>query len=96
MRNWEHKHANTLADAIAKHIVRHPELVEDNELLAIINQVVKKSSNTVTTKPYDLSRQRAVVCAICRGSKLYECDVPAGWSQNCAFISANTTEFGGL
>jgi hypothetical protein len=96
MSNWERKHADTLADAIAKHIKSHPQMVEDNELLAIIKQAVDKSANTVDTTPSELNRQRAVVCAICRGSKLYECDVSEGWSENCAFIFTNTTEFGGL
>jgi len=96
MPNWERKHADTLADAIAKHIRNRPEMVEDNELSAIIKQAVDKAANTVATTSSELSRQRAVVCAICRGSKLYECDVSEGWSENCAFISANSTQFGGL
>jgi hypothetical protein len=96
MPNWERKNADTLADAIAKHIRSHPDMVEDNELLSIIQQAIDEAANTVSTTQSELNRQRAVVCAICRGSRLYECDVPEGWSENCAFIFVNTTEFGGL
>ena len=82
--------------ALAKHIRNHPDMVEDNELLAIVQEAVGKAANTLTTTQVELNRQRAVVCAICRGSKLYECEVPEGWSSNCAFIFTNTTELGGL
>jgi hypothetical protein len=36
MSHWESKNADTLADAISKHIRSHPDAVEDNALLAII------------------------------------------------------------
>ena len=96
MSNWERRSADTLADAISKHIRNHPDLVEDNELLAIIQDAVDNAANTVTTTAGELNRCRALVCAICRGSNLYECDVPEGWSEDCAFIFANATEFAGL
>jgi hypothetical protein len=96
MPNWERKNADTLADAISKHIRNHPDMVEDNELLAVIQQAADEAANTATTTAAELNRQRAVVCAICRGSMLYECDVPEGWSENCAFVYANTTAFAGL
>jgi hypothetical protein len=96
MANWERRNADTLAVAIAKHIRNNPELTEDNELLAIIQEAVDNAANTVTTTAGELNRCRAGVCAICRGSNLYECDVPEGWSPNCSFIFANTTEFAGL
>jgi hypothetical protein len=76
MSKWGRKNADALADAIAKHIRSHPEIVEDNELLEIVKEAVDKVANTVTTTPSEINRHRAVVCAICRGSKLYECDVP--------------------
>ena len=96
MPDWERRNADTLADAIGKHIRSHPEMVEDNALLAIIQEAVDAAANTVSTTSGELNRQRALVCAICRGSKLYECDVPEGWSPNCAFVFTNTTSFGGL
>jgi hypothetical protein len=96
MSHWESKNADTLADTISKHIKHHPDMVEDNALLAIIQKAVDNAANTVTTSAVELNRCRAVVCAICRGATLYECDVAAGWSSNCAFIFANTTEFAGL
>jgi hypothetical protein len=96
MPNWERRNADVLADAISKHIRTNPEMVEDNALLTIIQEAVDGASNTVTTTTGDLHRCRAAICAICRGSKLYVCDVDEDWSPNCAFIYANTTEFGGL
>jgi hypothetical protein len=91
MPHWERKNAFVLADAIAKHIRNHPDKTEDNELLSIVLDAIDAASNTVNTTQGELSRQRAVVCAICRGAKLYECDVPEGWSPNCAFVFSNTT-----
>jgi hypothetical protein len=96
MSNWERKNVDTLADAIAKQIRNHPEMVEVNVLLVIAQQAADEAANTVTTTSGELNRLRAVVCAICRGSKLYECDVPKGWSENCAFVYANNTAFAGL
>jgi hypothetical protein len=96
MSNWERKNADMLADAISKHIRSHPDMVEDNELLAIVQEALDNASTTVTTSQSELNRHRAVVCAICRGSKIYECDVPEGWSKTCAFTFTKTTEFGGL
>ena len=96
MPNWERRNADVLADAISKHIRSHPHMVDDNELLSIVKDAIDSAASTVLTTQVELNRHRAVVCAICRGSKLYECDVPQGWSSNCAFIFANTTEFGGL
>ena len=96
MSNWDRKDADALADAIGKHIKSHPEQEDDNELLAIVMAAVDSAANTVTTTPLELSRHRSLVCAICRGSRLYECDISEGWSNNCAFIFQNTTAFGGL
>ena len=96
MANWERREADTLADAIGKHRRRHPHLVEDNQLLAIVQVVIDESANTISTNSGDVQRHRAVVCAICRGSQLYACDVADGWSENCALISSNTSKFGPL
>lgn len=96
MANWERRDADTLAEAINKHRKNNPHLVEENALLAIIQEAVDESASTVNTTPGTLSRHRALVCAICRGAKLYTCDVDDGWSSNCAFIYTNTTEFGSL
>ena len=96
MPGWERRYADTLADAIVKHIRNHPETAEANAQLAAIQQQVDAAAVTVTTTPGELAKQRASVCAICRRHALYECDVPQGWSSNCALVYANTTEFGGL
>jgi hypothetical protein len=96
MSNWERRDADTLADAIGKHRRRNPHLVEDNQLLAIVQEAVDDAANTISTNAGDLRRHRALVCAICRGSQLYACDVEDGWSENCALICSNTSEFSPL
>lgn len=96
MSNWERKEADTLAEAIGKHRKNNPDQVDTNELLAVLQIAVDEHAITTLTTTGDLRRYRALVCAICRGAKLYDCDVEDGWSQNCAFIMTNTTSFGGL
>lgn len=93
MANWERKNADTLADAIDKHLKRNAHPTEDDELLTVVREALDQASNTVNTSASTLNRHRAVVCAICRGSKLYECDVDDGWSVSCAFINANASNF---
>ena len=92
MANWERKQANTLADAIDRHRRNHPHLVRENELLARIQVVVDRASKTVATSAQELGRCRASVCDICRNAALYDCDVPNGWSANCALIAQNAIE----
>lgn len=93
MSDWERREANTLADAIAKHIRRNPGLTPDYELLSAIRLVVDAASTTVRTNAVELSRYRSTVCAICRNTNLYECDAEQGWSANCAFVFENTSQF---
>jgi hypothetical protein len=96
MANWERREADTLAEAIHKHLKANPHMVQENLQLAIIQKAADDAANTVSTTMGELARHRAAVCAICRASKIHECDVPQGWSNNCAFIRANTTEYGSL
>lgn len=93
MANWERKNADTLADAIDKHLKRQPQEGRDEKLLSIIRIALDQAANTVTTSASTLNRHRAEVCAICRGSKLYECNVSEGWSTSCAFVNTNTSDF---
>jgi hypothetical protein len=95
MANWERREADTLAEAIDKHLKRNPDLVHENAQLAVVQRAVDEAANTVATTATDLQRHRSQVCAICRGSDLSDCDVHQGWSDNCAFIRANT-EYGAL
>jgi hypothetical protein len=94
--NWERREADTLADAIGKHIKANPNLVRENQLLAAIKLSVDAASTTVNTNAAELSRHRAGVCAICRESSLYECDVAQGWSGDCAFVLSNASQFADL
>jgi hypothetical protein len=47
MANWERREADTLTDAIDKHRQKNPHLIEDNELLAIVQDTVDDAANTV-------------------------------------------------
>lgn len=96
MSNWVRKEADILADAIGKHIRNNPDLHVVNQRLAKIRIMVDGASITVNTTQGELVRYRTLVCAECRGSKLYECDVPVGWSANCALIFHNTSQFSDL
>jgi hypothetical protein len=93
MSNWERREADTLADAIGKHIKANPDLVKENQLLSVIKLSVDAASTTVNTNAEELQRFRAEVCAICRRSNLYECNVAEGWSSECAFVFTNASEF---
>jgi hypothetical protein len=94
--NWERKEADTLAESIGKHIKANPDLVKENQLLSIVKVSVDAASRTADTSTDEIRRFRADVCAICRSSDLYKCDVAEGWSSRCAFIFANASQFADL
>jgi len=96
LANWERREADTLAEAIGKHLRKNPDRAVENQLLVLVQKAVDEASTTVSTTPGELTRFRSLVCTACRAGKLYTCDVPQGWSENCAFVYANTTEFGQL
>jgi hypothetical protein len=85
-----------LADAIVKHIAHHPQREAENRKLLAIERDADAAANTVATTTGELIGLRSRVCTICRAAKLYDCDVPSGWSNRCAFIISNTTQFGEL
>jgi hypothetical protein len=96
MPNWERKQTDTLAEAIGKHLRNKPGLTEANARLKEIQVAVDAAANTVATTEGDLNFHRSQVCLICRSNKLYACDVPEGWSDNCALVYANASEFSPL
>lgn len=96
MPNWERRQADTLAEAIGKHRRNNRDLVDSNLRLASIEKAVDAAANTVATSAVDLRKYRSQVCTVCRANSLYACDVPQGWSENCALIYANASEFSPL
>ena len=96
LANWERREADTLAEAIGKHLRRNPDMAVENQLLVLVQKAVDEASTTVSTTPGELTHFRSMVCMACRAGKLYNCDVPQGWSENCAFVYSNTTEYGQL
>ena len=96
MTNWDRRATDELAEALGKHIARHPDMPEVNADLVRLHRAVDEASHTVQTTQADLDHFRSQVCAICRGAQLYACDVPHGWSRRCVFVRSNTTQFGDL
>jgi hypothetical protein len=96
MANWERREADTLAAAIKTHRKTNPALDGVNRRLEVVQIVVARAAKTVATTGSELNSHRALVCRICRDSALYACDVPVGWSMNCALVSANASDFGVL
>lgn len=96
MPNWERREADTLAEAIGKHRRSNPRLLDSNLRLAAIEKLVDEAANTVATSAGDLKRFRSQVCAVCRGCKLYACDVQQGWTESCTLVHANASEFSPL
>jgi hypothetical protein len=96
LSNWERREADTLAEAIGKHIKANPDLAKENRVLAVIRLSVDAASTTVNTNSDELSRYRAEVCAVCRESTLYQCSVAQGWTSDCAFVFSNASQFGDL
>jgi hypothetical protein len=94
--NWERKETDTLAEAIVKHLKRNPDMAVENQLHVLVQKAVDDASTTVSTTPGELMRFQSMVCTACRAGKLYKCDVPQGWSEDCAFVCSYTTEFGQL
>jgi hypothetical protein len=96
MTHWARKATDTLAEALNRHIRDNPELTEENRQLQAIYLSVQRASGTIATTEGELQRFRASVCEVCRRHEMYECDVPSGWSENCALVFNNTTYFGDL
>jgi hypothetical protein len=96
MSNWERRQADTLAESISKHIKRNLALGDSNSRLMAIQRAVDHAANTVATTAGDLHNHRSQVCSVCRSCQLYACDVPQGWSENCALVYANASEFSPL
>ena len=90
MTHWDRREAGILADALAGHCKTSPQAPAENALLVDIRNKAVKASQTVTTTFADLNHLRARVCSVCRGVKLYSCDVPHGWSGNCGLLASQT------
>jgi hypothetical protein len=90
MGQWERKGAARLAGAIYSHSAKNK--ISTNEYfikLEVVYKEINSASVTVSTDAQELQRLRNRVCEICRKHELYECDLPEGWSINCALLNAN-------
>ncbi len=96
MASWDSREIENLEMAIAKHRRDNPQEGECDLLLAAVQHAAEAVLDLVSVPEDALNQQRTQLCALCRGFTLYDCDVAKGWSKNCTFIFANTTEFGSL
>lgn len=87
---WDRKEAVALADAISHRRMTCSENIEQNQLFACIGKDVATASQTDMTDAGRLERLRLRVCELCRANKMYDCDVPQGWTSRCSFLKANT------
>jgi hypothetical protein len=87
--DWNRKNANTLLDGLLRHFKRTDGEVVQIARLASVRADLELASKSVRTDSVKLSQYRSAVCKECREHSLYACDVPSGWSSNCAFIAEN-------
>lgn len=92
MAHWERRRADTLAAALLTHRKKYPGQGFVSQRLEDVQVVVAQAARTIATTADELHAHRAQVCEICRGFVLYACDVPRGWSDNCALVNANISE----
>lgn len=87
MADWDRKNLNTLHGAINNSVSAIGVLdMRKVQLIGIKNQFSMSLGNEAKT----LRKCRVDLCEVCRGNKMYECDVKEGWSPTCAFIKANS------
>jgi hypothetical protein len=88
---WERKNLFNLAYAISNHLNKNENDERAYyESIQTIEKGISIGSLNISNPEPQLRSARLQVCEICRKYELYKCDVPEGWSSNCAFLKANT------
>lgn len=96
MLQWEIREAEVMVQALAMHCRDNPDDLEVNLQLLDLQDTAEAAIAEEAPATTDLAALRTQLCALCRGNRLYACDVATGWSGNCTFVFANTTEFSSL
>lgn len=90
MSNWTQKDLDSLAAALEAHLTANPWSDQHGYLLIDARKRAHVESQHPHTDDRILNELRSMVCSVCRQHRLYECDLPEGWSPNCALIKKNT------
>jgi hypothetical protein len=79
-------HLCTLAGALETHLITTQWSEQHGYLLVDARNRANAARENIHIAEKTLHDIRANVCRVCRQYQLYECDVPAGWSINCALL----------
>lgn len=96
MGNWDRRGADELAYALHKHLSSSGLNAPGVKELVAIQRVADLVSRQVQSSSTEVASLRRQTCEVCRGCALYQCDVPSGWSDRCALVLENSTNFGQL
>ena len=86
MTYWTQKELDALAAALQAHLSLAPWNDKSSYLLVDARKRAHAASELPLPCERTLSETRATVCRVCRDERLYKCDVPVGWSMNCALL----------
>jgi hypothetical protein len=83
--NWAFKNLDALHHALDEELKFHNQLDRKTvELVSIKNSIILDIG--MVDAGHLLAFCRSKMCEVCREHLLYTCDVPEGWSPNCAFL----------
>ena len=83
MSQWDRKSLDELLWAVRKELQAIGPRHENISRLFAVSVLIVKSLD----KPVEnLASCRRAMCEFCRSDGFHECDIPEGWSANCAFL----------
>lgn len=89
MTDWARKRLDTLSEALTVYLSSGHSTEPYAYLLIDARKKAHRCSTVFQPNEGQLDLARASVCKVCREHRMYECDVPFGWSPNCAFLREN-------
>jgi hypothetical protein len=91
--HWDRKFFGTIANALSNHLKKTGKNTQRGYVLLEIHETAMKYSKYHRADSCILDQLKLALCSECRLSQLYECDVPVGWSHNCALLQHNECDF---
>jgi hypothetical protein len=88
MADWSRKNAGKLSEALHNH--GRGAQGQHGALLISLADQVRDAEKRQHIDANSLGQFRSSACKLCREHRLYECDVPCGWSYSCKLIQSNT------
>ncbi len=84
MSQWDRKNLDELLWAVRRELkALGPKHESISGLFAVSVSIVKGLDHPMES----LIFCRNAMCEFCRSDRLHECDIPVGWSANCAFLA---------